>query len=73
MKAEQARALAEEYNPDITKVCEIIKNKALNGEFSTSNASELLYDQRVRNRLKTMGYKITWIDLQLDGYWEISW
>lgn len=73
MNAKEARKIAEQFSPDVKSVLELILTEAGNGGFSTSQASDYLYDSRVRKHLEGMGYTIKWHDVQRYGYWEISW
>ena len=66
MKAEEARRIAEEFTPDIKEILEIIKEEANSGRFSTSKSQKLLYDERTRNYLQRLGYKVKFIDQQRD-------
>lgn len=73
MDAKEARKLAEQFSPDIKEVLNIITKEAGNGGFSTTQASDYLYDVKVRTYLEKMGYTIKWNEVQRYSYWEISW
>lgn len=77
MRAEEARKLADSFTPEIRLILGEIKRRAESGEYtlisSDIESERLLGDAKVRDYLEKLGYKVTWRDVQRDGYWEIKW
>ena len=72
MNAQKARKIAEEFEwtPEIDEAIELIKRVANRGEFS---ATTNRMSPPTKKYLEREGYKVQWVDVQRDGYWEISW
>jgi hypothetical protein len=77
MRAEEARKLADSFTPEIRLIIKEIERRAERGEYTLTSSDiemeRLLGDAKVRAYLEKLGYKVTWRDVQRDGYWEIKW